>query len=72
MTLQPFHVRGGLNADGKRVMKIADPVAADDAVNLRTLQANAGVHFVGRLSNLPSPQDPTAANRPIDGQLYFV
>jgi hypothetical protein len=72
MSLQPFHVRGGLNADGQRVMKIADALAPDDAVNLRTLNAKAGVHFVARLSNLPSPQDPTAANRPLDGQLYFV
>ena len=72
MTLQPFHVRGGLNADGQRVMKIADAIAPDDAVNLRTLNAKAGVHFVARLSNLPSPQDPVAANRPLDGQLYFV
>jgi len=72
MSLQPFHVRGGLNADGQRVMKIADPVAADDAVNLRTLQSQSGVHFVARLSNLPSVQDPDPTRRPLDGQLYFV
>jgi len=72
MTGQPFRARFGFDADGQRVMKIGDALAPDDAVNLRMLRANAGVHFVARLSNLPSPQDPTAANRPLDGQLYFV
>ncbi len=72
MSLQPFHVRGGLDADGKRVMHIADPIAVDDAVNLRTLRNTAGAHFAARMSNLPSPQDPNVNQRPLDGALYFV
>ena len=72
MTGQPFHVRFGLNADGQRLMSIADAIAQDDAVTLQQLQANAGVKFAARVGNLPSPTDPDPTKRPLAGQPYLV
>ena len=72
MTLQPFHVRGGLNADGQRLMKVGDPTQQDDAVNLRTLTSKGGVQFAARLSGLPRFDDPNLSKRPYNGQMYFV
>jgi hypothetical protein len=72
MTGQPFHVRFGLNADGQRLMSVADAIAQDDAVTLQQLQANAGVKFAARVGNLPSPTDPDPTKRPLAGQPYLV
>ena len=72
MTGQPFHVRFGLNADGQRLMSIADAIAQDDAVTLQQLQANSGVKLAARIGNLPSPTDPDPTKRPLPGQPYLI
>ena len=72
MTGQPFHVRFGLNADGQRLMSIADAIAQDDAVTLQQLQANSGVKLAARVGNLPSPTDPDLTKRPLPGQPYLI
>ena len=72
MTGQPFHVRFGLNADGQRLMSVADAIAQDDAVTLQQLQANSGVKLAARVGNLPSSTDPDPTKRPLPGQPYLI
>jgi len=72
MSGQPFRARFGFDADGQKLVDLADPAQPTDGVNLRTLLQRAGVHFVSRVGSLPSPNDPVPANRPKDGQAYLV
>jgi len=72
MSGQPFRARFGFDADGNRLMELADPAALDDAVNLRTLRSSAGFGVVGRAGNLPTDTDPNPLNRPIPGRAYLV
>ena len=76
MSLQPFRVRGGLDAENQLVSQIADPRPSpqgdQDAVNLRTFLAKAGIKFAARVANLPSPSDPDPTIRPADGVAYLV
>ena len=72
MSGQPFRARFGFDADGQKLIDLADPTAAQDAVNLRTLQQRAGMHIVARVGNLPTPSDPDPTKRPAPGSAYLV
>lgn len=72
MSGQPFRARFGFDADGQKLIDLADPTAGTDGVNLQTLKREAGVHMAARIGNLPSPNDPDPTKRPVDGRAYLV
>lgn len=72
MSGQPFRARFGFDADGQKLIDLADPTQPTDGVNLRTLLVRAGMHIVARVGNLPTPSDPDPLKQPTDGTSYLV